>query len=463
MKDSEKGKFEDAWKNVFSNAEQAPSEEVWAGVEQDLNKAETVMMKRRVVFYQRLAAASILFALLLGGFSTYYILNLEDQTQMAQLQRNADNINRYKVFDNNRVTPLNETPASQRFDDDHISSNESVIVDQRTLNQSNSPKGIYAPTSNPSMSYEKDHPQFVDNKRQEHQSDFALTGDYPSLLSMIPEPSVGLKGELRNVTIVRILPAMPSLFMNSKKDNPVKENLWASLGASTGNYTPPSGFTSASSALNSNQIPSGLNSGAQSAYSTTSSKGTVYAVGMNVGKRISKRWLLQGGVSYMNQAVGYTSNYAVVDASNTVLASVADYSNFKSFSSIIPVASPYEINSVNEYIAVPLQAGYMLVDKRIALQLNSGVSTNFFMQNTLTDKSGQLSTYSSGGGETSPYRSVSWAGLLGTELSYRLGTQYRISMVPGLRYSLNSVLKSDASPSNPMAWDVGFRFRYIFK
>ena len=105
----------------------------------------------------------------------------------------------------------------------------------------------------------------------------------------------------------------------------------------------------------------------------------------------------------------------------------------------------------------------MLVDKKIGLQLNSGVSTNIFMQNTLTDKSGQLATFSSGGGETSPYRTVSWAGLMGTELSYRIASHYRISIAPGLRYSLNPVLKSNAYPSNPLAWDVGFRFRYIIK
>jgi hypothetical protein len=112
---------------------------------------------------------------------------------------------------------------------------------------------------------------------------------------------------------------------------------------------------------------------------------------------------------------------------------------------------------------VPVQAGYVLVDRKVGLQINSGVSTDFFMQNTLTDKSGQMASFSSSAGEESPYRAVSWAGLVGTELSYKIATQYRISIAPGLRYSLNSVLKSDVNSSNPLVWDVGFRFRYIFK
>jgi hypothetical protein len=129
----------------------------------------------------------------------------------------------------------------------------------------------------------------------------------------------------------------------------------------------------------------------------------------------------------------------------------------------VTVSSPYEINSVNEYLSVPVQAGYLLVDRKIGLQLNSGLSTDFFMQNTLTDKSGQLASFSSSAGTESPYRMVSWAGLVGTELSYKIATHYRVAITPGLRYSLNSVLKSDAVSANPLVWDVGFRFRYIFK
>lgn len=268
---------------------------------------------------------------------------------------------------------------------------------------------------------------------------------------------------MKEVVIVRKLPAMPSEFMNSKKDKETRENLWASLGASTGNYSPSADFGSSSSSSKVLYQNTTGASTSQSAYSTTASKGTVYSVGMNLGKRVSRRWVLQGGVSYLNQAIGYTSNFAVVDAGNNALASVADYTNLKSFSSVVAVSTPYQINSVNEFISVPVQAGYLLVDEKIGLQLNSGVSTDIFMQNTLTDKSGQLDSYSSGAGDASPYRTVSWAGLVGTELSYKIATQYRISIAPGLRYSLNSVLKSDSAPSNPLVWDVGFRFRYIFK
>lgn len=462
MKNSEKGKFEAAWQQAFSMAEQAPSEEVWAGVDQDLNKAETLTMKRRVVFYQRLAAASILFALLMGGLSIYYMADLTDQ-ELSLTQMKSNEITSPDVTNDPSTSTMlpDETKGSSvgRMEQSHRDTNNSKSDSE--VNAS----GNAIATIHPSIVIGADDVAKNDNIiNHENNRRQPVIRNYPSRLSMIPEPSVAISGNMKEVTIVRKLPAMPSSYMSSKSDKQTRENLWASLGASTGNYSPSSDFSASSPSTSSVafQNTSGLND-SQSANSTSSSKGSVFSVGMNVGKRISKHWLLQGGVSYINQGMGYTSNYAVVDASNNVRASVAEYASVKSFSTVVPVSSPYQINSINEFISIPMQAGYLLVDRKFGLQLNSGVSTDIFMQNTLTDKSGQLDSYSSGAGESSPFRTVSWAGLMGTELSYKIATQYRISIAPGLRYSLGSVLKTEYAPSNPLAWDVGFRFRYIFK
>ena len=458
MKNSEKGKFEDAWQKAFSNAENAPSEDVWAGVEQSLNKVETIAMKRKVVFYQQLAAASILFALLLGGLSTYYISNLTGGQEMNLTQEKSTKLSDGNEPNNNVAIVPSSVEGDQKTlseDDSKTESEEGSLWKENTSDKST---GFIANLFNQSddrSAILKESASYQENEMQR------VARNYPSLLSMIPEPSVELKGSMKEVTIVRKLPAMPSSFMKSKNSKQDAENLWASLGASTGNYSPTSNFTSSSSSVYYQN--SGNLNGAQSVSSTTASKGSVFSVGMNLGKRLSKKWLVQGGVSYLNQAIGYTSNFAVVGANNTALASVADYTTAKSFSSVIALSAPYQINSVNEFISVPVQAGYLLVDRKLGLQLNSGVSSDIFMQNTLTDKSGQLASNSSGAGDASPYRSISWAGLMGTELSYKISTQYRISIAPGLRYSLNSVLKSQAAPVNPLVWDVGFRFRYIFK
>ena len=140
-----------------------------------------------------------------------------------------------------------------------------------------------------------------------------------------------------------------------------------------------------------------------------------------------------------------------------------DYASSGKSADNLAFTSPYQINSVNQFVSVPVQAGYLLIDRKVGLQINSGVATNIFLQNTLTDKSGQLTKYAEGAGESSPYNSFSWSALMGTELSYKMGSQYRVSLAPGLRYSMSPLLKSASSSGNLMIWDLGFRFRYIFK
>ncbi|MEQ9413892.1 MAG: hypothetical protein RIF39_08675, partial [Cyclobacteriaceae bacterium] len=105
-----------------------------------------------------------------------------------------------------------------------------------------------------------------------------------------------------------------------------------------------------------------------------------------------------------------------------------------------------------------------LVDRKIGLQLNAGVSTDFFLNNTLKDDSGLTESYTQSAGDGSPYRSVNWSGLMGLELSHQLADRYQVALVPGIRYALSSVLKDDARVSyNPLVLDVGLRLKYIFK
>ena len=124
---------------------------------------------------------------------------------------------------------------------------------------------------------------------------------------------------------------------------------------------------------------------------------------------------------------------------------------------------PYSVNNNVKFFSVPVQAGYLLVNKKFGLQLNAGVSTDLFLENTITPEGGSLNATTQGRGDESPYRSVNFSGLMGTEFSYRFGTHYRLALNPGVRYPLNSVYKSDVGiQSTPLTFDVGLRFKYIF-
>lgn len=458
MENTERQKFDNDWRDAFQHAEQNPSAEVWSALDTELTRAEGGVMKRKVVFYQRLAAASILFALVFGSLTTYY--NLKQNTSGE-----------------NEIATTNQLPNQpDNIPDQTIKPGEVEAGDKDALTETGSrlPKsGANKATGNSTIN-KSDQSAFIALSKKDSDATEAIATEHMIRQSSVnartiagistqdlPSPEVKISGKPREVTIVRKLPAMPASFMaESRKEKKSGEAFWASVGASAGNYSPQTNFNSSALAASPG---SGTGLSSKSASSNAYSQGSAYSVGLNVARRVSDHWVVQGGLSYLNQAIGYTSNFATVSAGNKAYASVADYATLQQNASTLTLTNPYEINSVNQFISVPIQAGYLLVDRKVGLQLNSGLSTDIFMQNTLTDKSGQLDKYSEGAGEDSPYRTFSWAALMGTELSYKIGTQYRVSLAPGLRYSMSPVLKSEAVSGNSVVWDVGFRFRYIFK
>jgi hypothetical protein len=461
MENTERQKFDNAWRDAFQQAEQNPPAEIWSALDHELTRAEGGVMKRKVIFYQRLAAASVLVALAFGSLTTYYN-------------------RKQNVFGVSEISSANQlNNITGRENQDQTVSESEFEGSQSNIGSPESASGLMATLSRPKSNQipigENNQSNFIAQAKTDsiakegttthdetvRKSTIAARTNAGLSLQDYPSPKVEISGPLREVTIVRKLPAMPASFMaDTRKERQSGEDLWASVGASAGNYSPQTN-------LNSNAFASAPTSvtgaSAKSAGSSAYSQGSAYSVGMSVTKRVSNHWVLQGGLSYLNQAIGYTSTLAAVTSANKTTVFVADYATLNQSSSTVALTNPYEINSVNQFVSLPIQAGYLLIDRKVGWQLNTGLSTDIFLQNTLTDQSGQLDKYSEGAGENSPYRTLSWSALMGTELSYKIGTQYRVSLAPGLRYTMSPVLKSDVGSGNPIVWDLGFRFRYIFK
>lgn len=446
MENTERNKFERAWQDVFAQAEQTPSQEVWMGVERNLAIAEGGQMKRQVVFYQRVAAAAVLMALALGAITTYYVYTTDRETSLAQspIENSTSRISEAQRATENKNSG---NTTAERQDTHTPDADRSVLT---VMEEEDTQEKQDTKTRHANM-------LAIANPQHELLTNQIRNVDFVGLDDIYVGVPAEVKGKPRAVVIVRKLPALPATMMaETKQKNKSDEQLWATLGAAAGNYTPQ-----VSGGYAMNQASSGGLSTGNQGSSNSSSKGNAYSVGFNVGTRLSDRWVVQGGLAYMNQAINYTSNLAAVSSNNQFRALVADYALSSSGNSVT-LTNPYELSSSNEYVSIPVQAGYLVLNRKAGIQINSGLATDIFLRNTLTDKSGQLDTYSESAGENSPYRTFSWSALVGTELSYRMGNHYRMALVPGLRYSLSPVVKSDAT-SNPLIWDLGFRFRYIFK
>jgi hypothetical protein len=200
--------------------------------------------------------------------------------------------------------------------------------------------------------------------------------------------------------------------------------------------------------------------------------GVAYSMGVSFGTKVANRWVVHGGINYLTQSSNYVAtnvitgpNYQTLQAESiNALGKLPALADAASASDRLAPTVPYAVNNNLKFFSVPMQAGYLLVNQKFGVQVNAGISTDLFLENTITPEGGSLDKTTQGSGSESPYRTVNFSGLMGTEFSYRLGHRYRIALNPALRYPLNSVYKSDVGiESTPLTFDVGLRFRYIFK
>jgi hypothetical protein len=597
MNDMERRKFEDAVKDAFSGAEASPTETVWTNIELDLERAEGDKMRRRIVFYKLVAAASVAFAMCMAGLGYYAVTKNDSGVGASDLSvntteplvsgeekmpsggaisksvENIDNqINTLKLKDidkNSSSTSVEErdpsfTPETSRDGDVLIAqakknpsarkenANKNSVVKSQTVNDkegdtsksveldqtalasaevskkansiaANSNTAVKEAKTNATQTAEEntggvknnsslalvEPTQRTDYKalttdnsashKNENSSAFTrqsetLAASEPVLNSYKPfvftdrelpsfykmkAPGLKLPGDQLDPgeKLLRDLKLKEEAYAaEDKKDKQERsEKLWTSVGFAAGGFnalnTSVSPATSASLAA----FNSPASNGSNVADKQAKASGVAYSVGVSMGAKLSKRWLIQGGLNYLTQSSNYTANSVVAsdnfqslkaESINASYGDITQQSQSADATARNKVAGtfPYSVNNNVQFVSLPVQAGYLVINKRFGFQLNAGLSTDLFLQNTITPEGGSLDKTTQGRGDDSPYRSVNFSGLMGTELSYKFGHRYRLALNPGLRYPINSVYKSDIGiQSTPLTFDVGLRFRYIFR
>ena len=449
----EKGKFEQSWKGAFESAEVAPSDSVWTSVELGLVKAAGNEMKQRLLFYKLVAAASLVFTIALVG--VYYISSTETNLPGQEISRELKS---------NREgnTAIKNDPVAKV--ESEYKSDTPVNVDQSELETTriiSNRIGSKNPDDNSTaVVFSAGIDDDIYTVKVEGVNDplksFGLFASSPkSKLVTTANPTLTIQSNQSNADpgMVLLAKLKDDEKKYQKEQSKPSENLWTSIGFGAGSYNPNTPGTSTTF------YQASTNSYAT--YSNSPTSGASYSFGVQLGGRIANRLVLLGGVSYLSQNASYTSNTGMLDATN-VKASLNDFSGNGTLQSVS--TSPYDVSSNLQYISLPVQAGYVIVDRKFAIQLNGGVSTDFFVLNTLTPDVDSIDKLSQGPGDDSPYRPVNFSGLVGTEFSYKFSDRYRLAVNPGMRYVLNSIYKSENSVDvSPITYDVSFRFRYIFK
>jgi hypothetical protein len=488
MNDMESRKFEDAFKDAFEGAEVSPGENVWTNIELDLEKAEGDKMKRRLLFYKLLAAASVTFAMCVAGVGYYYTQHNQSE-QLAQVEESGTSSAKNEQPTTNTTTTTTTTPVdplakgAQPAPDNSVSASDrgdtniaSSRIERKevTKRRNSTAQGNEVAGSN-SVTSTAQGDEFIaqGSVRSVQGPSLALNSDeslrgatqastLPSYIK--PAYRMELKKEEYQPDPVALMMARldqeeKELNEQAKKENKKsKEKLWTSVGFAAGAFN--SSGSSVDAGQNFAAPQQNMLAYSNVADQQASASGVSYSMGVSVGTKLSERWVLQGGLNYMTQSSDYTTN--AVATKDFEFFSAGSLNTANDASARLISSAPYNVNNNMQFISLPVQAGYLVVNNRVGVQLNAGLSTDLFLQNTLTPESDYIEKTTQGSGDASPYRTVNVSGLVGTEVSYKFGHHYRMALNPGLRYPLNSIYKSEYIEANPITFDIGLRFRYIF-
>jgi hypothetical protein len=494
MSNMERQNFEDSWKNAFDKAEVNPSDTVWTNVELELERAEGGKMKRRLLFFKMLAAASVVFALAAGSLTVYVVQQKNAEIAQVKTQTTSEQQAIVNPSRDNKIQSEDQTRDHSSISENRSQNNNTGEVktgskkyiaelhkeaDMEGKSQAKETKGNVQQTqiqthdnSLPQRSDddiniakiagERDDPYFANEN-----SSIMLSRTPMLLLTPSQKPSLILpkKEEVDPVVVMlaRLDAQEKEVQHSDKKQSQKNEKLWTSLGFAAGS------FNTVSSGISGSRANAVLASNSQIADKEAKASGTAYSVGVNMGTKLSARWVLQGGVNYLSQSSDYsaqsavgTNNFQSFRPASIVELNKLNDSEGQNSNKLVATA-PYNVNNNVQYLSVPLQAGYLIINRRFGLQLNAGLSTDLFLQNTKSADSPSFDKVTQGSGGDSPYRPVNFSGLAGTEVSYKFGSRYRLALNPGVRYPFKSIYKSDVGvQSTPITFDIGLRFRYIF-
>ncbi len=201
--------------------------------------------------------------------------------------------------------------------------------------------------------------------------------------------------------------------------------------------------------------------------------------GINLAYQISEKIMIRSGVSkvdlsYNTKNIAYTSaiastglsginysdgnipNYSIENRTVHQFSNLTASAEFNRASLASPTAG--YLNQKLGFIEVPLEIEYIIIDKKIGLNIIGGGSTLFLNDNMISLKSTDFSTNL---GEANNLNNISFSTNLGVGIDYNISPQFELNLEPIFKYQLNTFSKTTGNV-NPYYFGVysGFSFKF---
>ena len=420
--------FANHWRKAVEEAELAPSASVWSLIAKSL---DILKYRHRAQIYGLLAAIAVLIT-----------ISVSIQSQWLGTDPYSGNF----YFSQNGVqNSLNDT---------------SLLIGPRTAS---------------------DRLYFLDLKEKHANSEHPKLVKKSSLLAMdkkilrLDKKEYQLldKNSVDKKTIIPILASYPMLFL--KKSLIIKkDHLWAGINFGGSSFNPNYEIINAGNMLSAGGLNQGFltdQEGTLTSLNENMLVGINRKIEVNLGMTIKDRFVLEGGLQYVQTELVQQSNFMIetifYPTSRPVQnpSVIAENMNkgVQKTQEIAYTNTETELKNRIDFASVPLRAGFIFLDQRLSLRVNAGLVTNFYLGNihrSLDDPT-PLAEFTTS--NNSLYRNISFSGQTGMSLGYRLLQNIDVTFEPNYTQSFQSITRSYMGFSSiPNGFGVMAGVRYNF-
>jgi hypothetical protein len=479
MKELDKGNFRNEWEKAFNDAALIPSDNVWTNVELSLANAEGGSFKKRLMVFKLLAAASVSLVMIIGGGQLFKLYESEfmpaDEFTVTENESGLTidsnvmevdcNTESGKYYDIDKGTvladvPLKASESNECSENDQKHQPFSTLSDNLTAQSINSTSSTANSKStvaaNVNARANANEQSSVDDKTHLDKAySLEKSKNTPQMLE-----SLFADLEVKQPEMVEMKMVPWYTYVSNKKKTNNARDLWAGVNMLAGNFEPNGSSSSGTNSLTSLETANDiLNVNEYKDVPLTFGQeqtGRSIGVGLIFGKQIANRIFIISGMNYLQQSTSSYSNVLANDGAGLrPLSGVSEIETADALS----LTDFYEIKNTYEMVSIPIQAGYLLLDKRFGIMVLGGFANDLFLRRNISDNTGD------GGSVTATsrddgYSIYSIGGLIGTELSYTFGENYSISLQPQVRQALSTFTPNG---NKPTVLEVGFKFKYILK
>jgi len=420
--------FANYWRKAVEEAEIAPSDSVWSLITKSL---DILKYRHRAQIYRLVAAIAVLITIIVSI-----------QSQWLGSDPYSGN---FYLSQNEVQNSLNDT---------------SLLIGPRTASDR-----LYFLDSKEKYA-NSEHPKLVKKSS-------SLVMDKKILRLDKKEYHFLDKNSVDKKIITPILASYPLLFL--KKSLIIeRDHLWAGINFGGSSFNPNYELINAGDMLSAGGLNQGFltdQEGRVTSLNENMLVGINRKIEVNLGMTIKDRFVLEGGLQYVQTELVQESNFMVETISyptsrpvqNPSLIAENTSKGVKKMQEIAYTNTETELQNRIDFASVPLRAGFIFLDQRLSLRVNAGLVTNFYLGNihrSLDDPT-FLAEFTTSG--NSLYRNISFSGQTGMSLGYRLLQNIDVTFEPNYTQSFQSITRSYVGFSSiPNGFGVMAGVRYNF-